>query len=411
MSKTFCILPFTHLQVRNGGTFGMCCNAPNPIKGKDGKPYAFGKDGAKQAFNSPEMIQARKAMARGEKVDACRLCYRGEEEGRGSYRIHSNRKWMAELGVTEEQILRKSRWRWFRLPHKPATLHLNLSNLCNLKCRMCWAGNSSEIEADPVHSQWAPPPKPVAEGKERIRRKREFFSDNFDAIRDVLGDMSDLREIYFTGGEPTIMPSVRQMLEYLIEQGRPDIAIRLNTNATTVNKGFLDLLKRFRSLTINFSLDGTGEAYEYIRFPAKWERIRANVSAVQEALPEATFHAMPTVQIYNAFNLAEMKAFCEDAGIEMVALPLYGPPHLAVTVLPQSARAEAAGLIECVLPKIAKHLREAPSTQTPELVERFMLFTNDLDRTRGQDFRKTYPQIVEHFERAGFPWVEETRFA
>jgi hypothetical protein len=411
VSKTFCILPFTHLQVKNGGTFGMCCNAPTPIKKWGLVPYEFGQDPAERVFNSPQLIRARKAMAEGKPVRGCEICYASEAGGRGSYRLQSNRTWLEALGITEEEVVRTARERAFRLPHKPTTLHLNLGNLCNLRCRMCWAGNSSEIEADPVHARWAPPPRPVIPGKERIRRKREFFTDNLDAIRDVLGDTSELREIYFTGGEPTIMPSVRQMLEFLLGQGRTDIAIRLNTNATTVNAEFMALLARFRALTINFSIDGTGPTFEYIRFPARWDRVQANVLAIKAALPSATFHAMPTVQIYNLFNLAEMKAFCDGAGIEMIALPLHGPEYLAPTILPQSVRDRAAERAAPVLPMIAKYLREAPSTQSPQRLRRFMEFTNDLDRSRGQDVRAACPEVVAHLAEAGMPWQDATRFA
>lgn len=389
----------------------MCCLAKGSLKGRWWRKYSFGKHRAEQVFNSPALVQARQLMARGEPVKACRLCYRSEKDKKTSYRLHQNQKWQAELGVMEDEIIREAKRRHFHLPYKPVSLHLNLSNLCNLKCRMCWSGNSSEIEADPVHSRWAPSPKRIPKGKERIRQKREFFQDNFDAIRDIVGDMTDLREIYFTGGEPTIMPSVRDMLEYLLKEGRSDIAIRMNTNATSLNRSFMELLRQFRALTINFSLDGTGESYEYIRFPARWENVKINIDRFRQAFPDATFHAMPTIQIYNVFNLMELKHFCDQAGIEMSVTPLYGPLHLAVTILPQPARDKAADMVADILPNFARYLRVAPSTQTPRRVRKFMLFTNDLDKSRGQDFCKTYPNIVEYFDRAGFPWIDKTRYA
>lgn len=65
----------------------------------------------------------------------------------------------------------------------------------------------------------------------------------------------------------------------------------------------------------------------------------------------------------------------------------------------------------CNAPKISSYLRQAPSTQTVELVKKFMLFTNDLDKTRGQNFRDIYEDMVRSLEENGFPWLNETLYA
>jgi hypothetical protein len=40
-----------------------------------------------------------------------------------------------------------------------------------------------------------------------------------------------------------------------------------------------------------------------------------------------------------------------------------------------------------------------------------MLFTNDLDTTRGQSFRETHGELLELMSEAGFAWTAETLHA
>jgi hypothetical protein len=40
-----------------------------------------------------------------------------------------------------------------------------------------------------------------------------------------------------------------------------------------------------------------------------------------------------------------------------------------------------------------------------------MLFTNDLDATRGQDFQKTHAEFVRLAAEDGFEWTSEICFA
>jgi hypothetical protein len=43
-----------------------------------------------------------------------------------------------------------------------------------------------------------------------------------------------------------------------------------------------------------------------------------------------------------------------------------------------------------------------------DVIADFMRFTNDLDRSRGQDFARSHGELVEHFAASGILWLEET---
>ncbi len=59
-------------------------------------------------------------------------------------------------------------------------------------------------------------------------------------------------------------------------------------------------------------------------------------------------------------------------------------------------------------PKLMEILESTP-VQTGFLRE-FMLFTNDLDRMRDQDFKKVHRELYELILDSGFQWTDETKF-
>ena len=60
---------------------------------------------------------------------------------------------------------------------------------------------------------------------------------------------------------------------------RQEIALALNTNTTYLPGAILEKLRKFKKIHMNLSIDSVGDVYEYIRFPAKWEKINNNIKS------------------------------------------------------------------------------------------------------------------------------------
>ena len=92
-----------------------------------------------EIWNSETMKEKRKAMLRGEQLPECQICFDQELRGQGSTR----------LAYTRE--CKKSKIPLVGPIHTdldPRIIDLRFSNLCNLKCRTCWAGASSRWQAE-----------------------------------------------------------------------------------------------------------------------------------------------------------------------------------------------------------------------------------------------------------------------
>jgi hypothetical protein len=62
---------------------------------------------------------------------------------------------------------------------------------------------------------------------------------------------------------------------------------------------------------------------------------------------------------------------------------------------------------------LAKGLEKPGDLETfdQDLMRAFMLFTNDLDITRGQSFRSAHDELLQLITDAGFKWINETCYA
>ena len=124
----FCLYPFTHFQLDPDGRARPCC------KYKVGDP-TWQKDVPKlpdvnldDLWNQDEFQSVRDQFLRNERPTGCKACWDEEAAGMKSMRL------VREHGGKEHPHATF----YHHVPRLyPKTLDLKLSNLCNLKCRIC----------------------------------------------------------------------------------------------------------------------------------------------------------------------------------------------------------------------------------------------------------------------------------
>jgi len=193
------------------------------------------------------------------------------------------------------------------------------------------------------------------------------------------------------------------------------------TNGTVIKSPWLRLAERFKQLALNVSIDGFGRYYEYIRYPARWSSLTRNIEILKKR-SRTRLTAVATLQAYNALNIVDLFKYLDSIGLDFYAYPVSHPPYLSPMVLPPSGRRLAIERLwsyaegDC-LPKnrelvlgLASGLEKAGDREVfdENLMRTFMLFTNDLDITRGQSFRDTHGELLELITDAGFMWTNET---
>lgn len=367
----------------------------------------------------------RQAMVHGQTVSACELCYQEEALNGFSHRTIMNQAWKdGWLNAKEETIeglKAQAAARGYRA-ELPNSLGMIVGNPCNLKCRMCDGFNSSRIERDAVHAQWRG--DPAGDPTYIPSTSLEHWSRRQDVIQDLLRQPERLEWISLSGGETLLIKEVGEILQYLVDQGVAHrIILELHSNATFIHARWLDLIPRFKMTRLVFSIDGHGRYYEYIRYPARWDRVAGNMMQLRQRLPGAMIDTSITVQNYNMLHLTELLRYLDGVDQDFSLNILDGPEFLRARAMPCNVRRRAAELLREYSERdcrphlrdqvlgVAEGLRSVEDPVNFEVLHEFMLFTNDLDVTRGQSFRDTHADLVDLLAEAGFEWTSATRYA
>ncbi len=438
---------------------------------QDGEPFSLYSSSIEEIWNSSHLRSIRRRMFKGEKVFECAHCYQAEETTVNSHRINSNSRWESELGPLFHELVTASSHQEFTVFALPVYLQLIPGNLCNLKCRICFPAYSSKIENDNVHSRWALTkykPEPDLEGKRSktrsiinldslrfvvqgvrgIRRKLSGLGDNTTAnynpggvgaprfpgepwfkdrswvFEELLKKPERLRALYLTGGEPMIQMEAKEIIRHLVQKEvAPQMTLELNTNCTVVEGSMLNEFHNFRRIYIGMSIDAYGPLYEYIRYPAKWHVISKNIEKLTN-LPadKFTVTAVPILHAYNALNIVGLLRYFDKMGVGYGIEVASEPWFIAVEVLPFKVRLLAAARLRAYANGDCSNVRRSHVLSVADAVESvqdncsrkslqtLMLFTNDLDAARGQNFKQVHPELLSMFEKEGFKWIEERCF-
>lgn len=215
---------------------------------------------------------------------------------------------------------------------------------CNGGCLSCGPAWSSFWQAEQARFKGIP----VQSQNLDTKKVADYIFSNLD--------VSNLRILQFLGGEPFLSSFDQHSIEWI---PNPDLCIlKYTTNASIwPGKQRLELWKKFKSVNINFSIDGTGDLFEYLRYPLKWNTVDSNVRRlVESADSNYTFSINHTMSPANLLRFDEFDAWVNDvfpqrprihihtafgiAGVQNAPIELrqkvfekYGPNHVVNQML------------------------------------------------------------------------------
>jgi len=420
MPRNACAVPFTTLDISPDGTPVICCQAPIPLT-VDGRPASVGRDSLEAIWDAPELVSMRAAMARGEKPEACRLCWEQERVAPVSLRTAMNDAVYSLMGTewSLSELMHESGKTGFRSSPLPRWYQLQLGNTCNLKCRSCSPVSSSRIAADRVHRAWSsnesdPPPS-------IIPRSAVWFRDP-GKIAEMVGTGDENIYVSLLGGEPFLIPEVWELLELLVERGSAKrIDLGLVSNGTRRHAQLERLVPEFRSVYVSVSIDGYGPMFEYLRHGARWSELVRNLEWLQ-AIPGLAIGVTPTLQNANALGAVKLLRFLDERELNIQYNVLSYPERLRATNLPSRVRRIATQRLQAYLDEECRPanrpvvrgwvgLLDSDDPFDPNLFAEFMEFTNDLDASRSETLADADPELFALLRASGVHWSYGRRHA
>lgn len=272
-------------------------------------------------------------------------------------------------------------------------LEFNMSNVCNLKCRMCNGISSSawvkeEIKLDAISKDYMRPINHPEFGY--TNRSEEIIERLFADPTPFM----NLRYLSIKGGEPYMEPANKTILQKFIDLGiAKNITIDLTTNGTKVDEELHNLAKQFGHTKWTISLEGTDLLYQYIRGDKyhTFEMLEQNLKSYEQF--DRVIIAV-TVMSYNIAHLDKIQSWYDSIAKDNYSIYFNNvvatPPYLNPRILPNE-----------VLQNIDYKLPNINYTQDANLVKMlptFINFTRDLDKLRNTDVLDVCPELSSLFE-------------
>ena len=264
-NKSFCPYPFYHSYIGSQYERKLCCISDDIVE--------HTKTSQKEFWNSEYMKNVRKKMLAGEKISECKRCYEFEDLGLKSLRLGSSQSVANEH--TFAKLMEGYNYDTGEMELGPSyfdhrTIH------CNLQCVSCGPPYSSTHQN--LHEKmWG--------SKIDFTIDMDFEDTYGKEIIDALV-AKRCESIYWAGGEPMMSKMHWEVVEKLRELAADpeysdyveNLRIHYNSNLTRLfwKGNHIPTLLEFYQPSIQASIDGTHETFEYCRDGAKWDSVQEN---------------------------------------------------------------------------------------------------------------------------------------
>ena len=385
-SETFCSYPWINLHTNTDGRVKLCCHVYTEDYVKiDGKEAVIGNDDFEEIWRGEYMSDVRKKMMQGLPVKDCSRCYEHESKG-----LQSSRQWAnKEFVLTQEQL---------DSVYDPINLELRLGNHCNLKCSGCWSVSSDQLyhERKKILSQENVLPEIKRQWEHEIRQVESYDYDWFKTkdFRDLIDRLApNLKRLYLTGGEPTLISTNEYVLSKLIEAGNKDCYVCWTTNMTNWPKAFYDKLDFFESSEIQMSIDGYGEENSYIRYPADWKVVNRNFQNALNLPDKVKLKLYFVYQAWNGFSVKKLINWLEtfDRVVDFVPIYLESPTFIHSCIWPDEVKQ-----------KILEDLRSIGETRYKNAVDSIIKYTENTDKKTDLVTMKYVIELQDKYRKYQF---------
>jgi sulfatase maturation enzyme AslB (radical SAM superfamily) len=382
----YCAWADTGLALHNSGRCLLCCHSQTYLQDNTGQEIYLDTGTIEQAWNSPTRKQIQADLEAGIQHPNCSACWNEESAGRVSRRTEANRQF-ANMTVN---------------PVKPQLVDLKPGNTCNLACRTCWPEVSSKWYRDYWETEareQQPDYKQYLDSWRRIRTS--YDQDNLRLWSDLQSWLTNVEYYDIYGAEPMLLSNVFEILQQSVDSGRAaQQSLHINTNCTVWNQSYINILKQFKHVVIDVSIDGIGPHYDYIRYGETWGTVEQNLSRYQELVRDNAnirMHVCVTVCNLNVLYITELQQYFRGRGLSTFFNMVHYPQHLNVRSLPDQIKQQVRSKLlskptDWQINSILDFM-DMPLDNQPQLWTKFLESTKKLDLLRQQDLALTFPEL------------------
>lgn len=380
-------------------------------------------------LTSAHMIAARSSIQQGTPLDGCTQCYQNENNQFESYRQRRNiQAAIHHGGYFKESVAQSPAFdRMCQTSLStigPAFIHVSLSNVCNLSCRMCDPKWSSKISS--------------------IFKKIDIISKDSSTLLDWTTDVAkwhdfsqnlvlknnNLTCLHFMGGEPLYHEKFHQLLDTCVAESKTDFHITFVTNGTIWRPELINVLAKFNSVAVEISLENFHQTNNYTRHGADFDTVKQHIINLLSAKPDNISVIMRTVpQALTIKHYDTVIDFALEHNLHIDANMLFDPPELSISILPKEYKRKIVNklnlkysdflschggkfLIQEIrnqshqkqqlayhIQKIIRMLESPEPDNIDDLRRKFVAYNRKFDQVVGTSFQEHYPDLIDFYEK------------
>jgi MoaA/NifB/PqqE/SkfB family radical SAM enzyme len=427
--KNFCASPWFHMRINNSGSYEYCrwksngatkVNAVNNIKNQT--PDEFFQTG---------LSSIRQQLLQGDALHECNTCYVMEQ----NKKVSGRQRQLLKVGILGPHFFKSmlssplcddfnySYNNHGNTKRSVTDWQIDLGNYCNSGCIFCTPESSSRLATEFKYMQLIQelPPNSWCDDPVLLKKFIDHLISN-----------SNLQYLHFIGGETTITPGFRQILQALVDSGQSNtITIGFTTNLTTWSDSLNDLLTKFNSVHLGLSIETLTPINDYVRWPSELgqtlEILDKWVKFGQQNSWLIQLRTTPTCLTIGEFDTVYEYAWQNNLAVESCNF-LYNPAVMRINVLPNNYRLMArerlnqwilAHSVDCtekiinirdpnivqqqIIQDAQSYLNyidniEDESSRLPELV----CYLKKLEARRGNSILDYLPHYEQLFRSAGY---------
>lgn len=220
-------------------------------------------------INSAELKSIQNNILQGRVDPGCEWCLAGEAKDQSGTRLSALR----DYGTVDAETAIDY-------------IDYRASNICNFKCRSC----------DPFYSNG------IAQESRRNPELQTFYVLPKDKLAPttqqdkawILDNLPNLKRLMFTGGEPTKIPEVKEILNHIRQTKQFHVAVQITSNASFTDPYWTEITTQIPNIHWTLSVDSVGSAAEIIRHGTDWSIVSHNIELMFDISPSVNIGTVVT---------------------------------------------------------------------------------------------------------------------
>jgi len=354
-SKSFCAVPWNHIKVEMDGKIVTCVNGQHKLGHLSEKPIS-------EIVNDWPIQHVRANTYKEFPNYNCRTCSLQENDTGYKFLRDLYNPMFKDIDIDYSD----------KTSFELSAIDLHWSSTCNLKCVTCWAKQSSAI---------------AQEQGEPIQHTSDEQADSIIDL--IVSRQHHMREIYLSGGEPTLIKHNIRLLRKLDKS--INCTFRVNTNMMfEQNNPVIAELRKFENVLVTISADALDNRFEYIRREASWAKFLDNLRFLKE---ETNFDIRLNSVFFvaTALHLTDTQEFFRneygitDFTINQVTM---GHTNIQCRNLPQDVKDQC-------LHKISQYKNNLNHNDEKNLVGQLDNCLKELQRDKEEDYEPFFESFTD----------------